>query len=504
MSPASIPTIPPVALDSDPGLEQLIERASLDELCKGVFALFGIPIRIISEDGTVYGIVDAQFELCRFTCEDPQGRTLCRSTVDSVRKSVPGRSEKAPNASPADPLLHPCFTGLLYRIDPILYDGRRLGRIVIGPYSPASSLEFEQAKRDLLPTLDGEKFKALSARVPRAKAETVQRIAMHLRGALELILFHAHKASLTASAHLVSVRESFRELSEKADRLQAAYHRLKEVDRLKSSLLATVSHELKTPLTSILGYSEMLSEGLVGPLNDEQREYLRTIHDRGIHLLNMITGLLDMSKLELGTLSMKRTNGKPLELAREVATTMLPIAKKQNVTLLFECTEDKFETRFDPVRLGQVITNVVENAIKFTPDGGKVLISDQIVESFDGDDGDVGFALMAVPKKFYELRVLDNGVGIPEHLRDRIFDAFYQVDSSSTRGHGGTGLGLAIAKRVVEAHGGSIEARANEPQGTIFVIRIPAPDASRKSMPSVALFPSSLPPEGTDTGEPYP
>ena len=162
-------------------------------------------------------------------------------------------------------------------------------------------------------------------KAPRAKPETVQRVARHLKAALDLILFSGHKTLLTSQMHLLSVRESFRELTEKNESLQEAYDRLRELDRLKSNFLATVSHELRrTPLTSIIGYGEMLAEGLAGPLNDEQKEFVGTIREKGEQLLELIQSLLDMSKLESGTMSVRRQVIRLEDVLTEVIKTLTP------------------------------------------------------------------------------------------------------------------------------------------------------------------------------------
>ncbi len=470
-------TLVPAAIDAALPIEELVDRDLLDELCQSLFALFGIPIRLFSAGGSTYGVVAHEHEFCTLVNTAKEGRAQCRATVDAVKAN-----------SPPSAVVHPCFTGLAYHIEPLEYEARVYGRVVIGPFAPAALREITPEGRTALAVLDGDKSATLLAKVPRAKPETVARVAAHLRTALDIILFNAHKTAVTSSTHLMSVRENFRELTEKNEKLQAAYNQLKEADRLKSSFLATVSHELKTPLTSILGYSEMLSEGIAGPLAEEQAEFVRTIHEKGTHLLAMITGLLDLSKLEIGTMRMRRENARIADILRDVCSTLLPHAKKKGVELVFDCKEEAFTVRVDPVRLQQVFTNIVENAVKFTEAGGSVRITDRIVEEDDGTDDEIGFAIMASKTSYVEVRVADTGLGIPEGERDRVFDAFYQVDSSSTREHGGTGLGLAIAKRVVLAHGGSIAIEGNTPRGTVFVVRIPSAEVARPSIPSVALF----------------
>jgi signal transduction histidine kinase len=286
--------------------------------------------------------------------------------------------------------------------------------------------------------------------------------------------------------HLASVRESYRQLEDKTSRLQEAFDRLKELDRLKSNFLATVSHELRTPLTSIIGYSEMLIEGLAGELKPEQHEFVKTIHDKGGQLLSLIMSLLDLGKLESGTMRLTpRTVGIESVLG-EVVSTLSPAARKKGVKLALELEPPLSEIRGDPERLRQVFLNLVENAIKFTPADGTVTLRACMAEG-DGAGGDEeGLTLLAPARAWLEVRVIDTGIGIPARERPKVFDAFYQVDSSSTREYGGTGLGLSIVKRLVEAHGGGIRIDENRPRGTVFVVSLPQPPPSAAEVVRVA------------------
>jgi signal transduction histidine kinase len=287
--------------------------------------------------------------------------------------------------------------------------------------------------------------------------------------------------------HLASVRESYRELEEKNGRLQEAFDRLKELDRLKSSFLATVSHELRTPLTSIIGYSEMLSEGLAGELNPEQREFVKTIHEKGGQLLSLIMGLLDLGKLESGTMRLS-TRIMGLEpVLREVISTLTPVALKKGVRLTLDVAAPISDLRGDPERLRQVFLNLVENALKFTPSGGEVTLRARMAEADSAEaGGDEGLTLLAPTHARVEVRVIDTGIGIPPRERLRVFDAFYQIDSSSTREFGGTGLGLSIVKRLVEGHRGAIRIEDNDPRGTVFVITLPQPEPTMAEASRVA------------------
>jgi signal transduction histidine kinase len=462
---ASGSTAPDPTLDGRMRLEELIDRAGLEELCRSFFALFGIPVRVYSSEQLLLADASKEHEVCAYVNTLGQGRLACGATVSAVR---------ANEGEGSGDVVHPCFTGNAYRIVPIDYDARRIGRIIIGPYLPATISEVPESLLKVDPSLDANKARSLLNKVPRAKEETVTRIASHLKRALDLILFSGHKALLTSQMHLASVRESYRELEDKTARLQEAYDRLKELDRLKSNFLATVSHELRTPLTSIIGYSEMLVEGIAGPLVPEQQEFVNTIHEKGGQLLGLITSLLDLSKLESGTMSVKKSVANVDELLEKVVSTLAPLARKKGIKLTAEVEPGIADLRADPERLRQVFLNLVENAIKFTPQDGSVsLRARKLGVDFEDEDA-TGFALLAPVHTRIEIRVTDSGIGIPQRERGRVFDPFYQVDSSSTREYGGTGLGLSIVKRLVDAHQGSIQIEDNVPQGTVFVVRLPS------------------------------
>jgi signal transduction histidine kinase len=459
-------------LDGRLRIEDLVDREGLDELCKSFHALFGIAVRIYSSEGALLADTPGEQELCAYVNGLPEGRKACAATVGAVRAHDPG--------DPGD-AVHPCFTGAAYRILALEYDGRRVGRLIIGPYLPAEVTEPPASLLRIDPGVDRARAQALLPRMPRAKTETITRIAKHFRGALDLILFSGHKAHVTTQLHLASVRESYRQLEDKTTRLQEAFDRLKELDRLKSNFLATVSHELRTPLTSIIGYSEMLTEGLAGELKPEQLDFVKTIHEKGGQLLSLIMGLLDLSKLESGTMRMTTRAVRIEAVLGEVQSTLAPTARKKGVALQVEIQGDVAELRGDPERLRQVFINLVENAIKFTPTGGSVTLSARMDAPESGVAGageEEGLALLAPTRARVEVRVKDTGIGIPPRERTKVFDPFYQVDSSTTREYGGTGLGLSIVKRLVEAHGGTIGIEDNEPTGTQFVVSLPQAPAA--------------------------
>ncbi len=444
-----------------PKLEELVSREALAELIGSVVELFRIPIRVYSETSGLLVDTAQEHEACKYVNSVFAGRSLCGSTVSAVKGLVPEEGD----------ISHPCFTGQKYRVVAVEYESRRIGRLVIGPYLPADLTEVPESLANVA-EVELEKVALVLVKSPRAKEETIRKLSEHVRRQLDLVLFSGHKTLLTSQMHLASVTESFREMQEKNRKLEDANQRLRELDRLKTNFLATVSHELRTPLTSIIGYGEMLAEGIAGELNKEQQEFVATIREKGEQLLGLISGLLDLSKLESGTLSVKKRPVTVRSVVDTAYTSVLINARKKGVILKTVVDDDVGEIVADPDRLRQVFINLCDNAIKFTPVDGTVTLSASMYKD-DMEDDDDGLALLGAVETKIEIRVSDTGIGIPAHERAKVFDAFYQVDSGSTREYGGTGLGLSIVKRLVEAHQGSIHIEGNKPNGTVFVVRFP-------------------------------
>jgi signal transduction histidine kinase len=229
----------------------------------------------------------------------------------------------------------------------------------------------------------------------------------------------------------------------------------KELERMKSNFLSVVSHELKTPLHSIKGFVDIILMGKTGPVTDLQRDFLGTVQEQTGHLQRLIEDLLEFSRLESGQVRLRPTPLPPAELAVIVVDKLAPLAQKKGLTLTANLPQNLPEIEADPMRLEQVLTNLVENAIKFTPEGGRVQVC----------GWDRGEAV--------EIAVIDSGIGVPAEERERIFERFYQVDSSARRRYKGTGLGLTICRHIVTQHGGHIWVEDAEGGGSAFHLVIP-------------------------------
>jgi len=453
-------------------LEDLVDREAMRGMVSSIEQVFGIPLRIVSNSGVSLASSSREAPLCAMINEEPVGRRACGAIVSEVKRL---------RVTSSDGASHGCFTGARYRVVPIEYEGGTIGRAILGPYLPPSV----ESVPDTLLAIEGvdpARAAELLPNMARATEAAAEQVAKHLVSVLDVILWSGHKALLTSKMHIASMRESYRELSEKNTALEQAYERQQELDKLKSNFLATISHELRTPLTSILGYSEMLVGGIAGELTGPQLDFVQIIHSKSDQLLKLIMSLLDLSKLESGTVMMRRSDVAIGSVLAEAASTVAPTASKKSVTLTVDAPADLPLVLGDPERLRQVFVNLGENAIKFTPPNGTVQIIARLMATQvdDGSADEPGMVLLAPLRQMVEVRVLDTGIGIPAPERDKVFDPFYQVDQSSTREHGGTGLGLSIVKRLVEAHHGTVHIEGNDPTGAVFVVRLPA---SRPSSP---------------------
>ncbi|HEY4177060.1 MAG TPA: HAMP domain-containing sensor histidine kinase [Kofleriaceae bacterium] len=308
---------------------------------------------------------------------------------------------------------------------------------------------------------DGERVGQLAAIGDKADAALDQTLTV-----LGLLIHHAHARDLAAMTHEQAMRATFAELTEHNLRLSRAVSRLEELDRLKSNFLATMSHELRTPLTSVIGYAEMMAEGLAGHVSHEQKEYLTTILGKADQLLGLITAVLDVSSLESGQLALERTQLSLAELVTNEVATFQAQAGRRGIAIQLETAGDAVVVG-DKKKIRQIVSSLLSNAVKFTPDRGNVGVAVR--------RGALGPETENAPPAI-QLVVVDSGIGISRDQVAKIFEPFFQVDSSSTRAFGGTGLGLTLAKAYVEAHGGRIWVDTQPGQGSTFVATFPLLD----------------------------
>ena len=237
---------------------------------------------------------------------------------------------------------------------------------------------------------------------------------------------------------------------------QVQNERLRELDRMKDEFIALVSHELRTPLTSIRGYLELLTdEAESAGLRGEQRSWLQVIDRNAERLVALVEDLLLSAQAHAGSLALTRVEFDVGAILRQCALACAPTATARGVEL--SCTADSdLRVSGDPVRIGQVIDNLISNALKFTPAGGRV----DLRGARNGDD--------------VRIEVADTGMGVPEEAQDLVFDRFFRTAQAQAKAIAGAGLGLSIAKAIVEAHQGRISFTSTEGEGTTFVVELPA------------------------------
>jgi len=249
--------------------------------------------------------------------------------------------------------------------------------------------------------------------------------------------------------------------------LELSNRRIQEADRLKSEFLANMSHELRTPLNAVIGFSELLLEKIPGPVTPDQEQCLQDILSAGQHLLMLINEILDLSKVEAGKMPLSYSILDVGSLAAEIQTLFKPILEKKDQELLVDIRQARHKVYTDPHKLKQVLINLLSNAHKFSPVGSRIWL---------GINRRPGHHVFSVT---------DEGVGIPEEKQKLVFEAFRQLDGTTSRSQEGTGLGLTLCQRFTELLGGVITLRSTVGRGSTFTVYLP-------EEPEKALAPSDV------------
>ncbi len=253
------------------------------------------------------------------------------------------------------------------------------------------------------------------------------------------------------------LKRSLRKLEQRSSELSASNAELTRLAQAKDEFLATMSHELRTPLNAVLGLAEVIKRGLDGPVTDKQQRHLDTILKSGNHLLRLIEDILDIATIESGGLSLAEQPVDLRELCGECMQVVEPGAAPMNHRLYLEFDDAVKGVVCDPRRLKQVLINLLNNAIKFTPQGGSIGLEVR----GDREAGQI------------RLTVSDTGIGIANDKLQLLFQPFQQIDSSSTRSYEGTGLGLALVYRLTDLHGGSVSVESTPGEGSRFTVVLP-------------------------------
>lgn len=245
------------------------------------------------------------------------------------------------------------------------------------------------------------------------------------------------------------------EIEKKTRQLEEQNKELEKASRAKSEFLARMSHELRTPLNVIMGFAELMLDEVPGKINEEQRQCLEDILNSSRDLLGLINEVLDLSKVEAGKVELKLKNINLSEVVQSVASAMMALISQRKQSLELKLDKGLPPLRADEARLRQVLFNLLGNASKFTPDGGRIMVEAQ------ARDG------------FCQISVSDNGLGIRKEELSQIFEPFYQAEASLARERRGTGLGLTLVKEIVEMHGGRIWVESEYGKGSNFIFTLP-------------------------------
>ena len=321
------------------------------------------------------------------------------------------------------------------------------------------------AERAASALIGGGKAVIVAPDDPSVSAEDSLAVPVMVAGEEESVLVVARRdaefldtqAALGAvAAQLAMALERQRLLAreqEAARALSEQMERLRELDVMKDQFVSSVSHELRTPLTSIVGYMELLLDGEAGEVSEDQEHFLGIIGRNCDRLTRLVDDILFVARVDAGRLSLHLEDIDIVDVVTKTVESLRPVAARKDLTLKLDAELDRLELHADPVRIGELLDNLMSNAIKFTPEGGVVTV---VVAH---DDGTV------------RLEVRDTGVGIPPEEVQKLFERFFRASTSSVAS--GTGLGLSITKSIVEAHRGKIWVESTLGEGTTFLVDLP-------------------------------
>lgn len=351
------------------------------------------------------------------------------------------------------------------KIKKYLYEKKILDEIN-QPLLVDKSIPLDTAKRELLEIFNLSSFCIVPIISQEAKVGLIV-VGADLpyskvtEGDLEILSILAGQiASGVENARLYEeLWQSHQELEQRVARrtkeLALANEKLKKIDKLKSEFVSAVSHELRTPLTSIKGYAAILMAGKLGAVPESVKARLEKINKHSDSLTSLVNDLLDISRIESGKVEMKLERLHLKDVVDDVVDIMAPQIKGKKIRLSIEIPENINTCMADKTQLGRVFTNLLGNAIKFTPEKGEITVKAKETE------------------KFLQIDVQDSGIGISEESLEKIFDEFYRVDNEVNQKIKGTGLGLSLVKRIIEAHGGKIWANSKPGKGSTFSFTLP-------------------------------
>lgn len=401
------------------GLRELLDQGSLDDVLSSFYSLFQIPIRVLDDEGRALAKNRKQPALDVYLAELPGVSVRLRQVYEALRTGEPGDDGQFSLS---------CFTGASYHVAAIAHDGRRIGRVVLGPFlAGASPVMVPNELKECAPQLDLARTEELLAALPRVREETVRAISRHLGVVLDALIFAGYRAHLTESMHLSAVQESFRELADKAELLQQAERRIREIDRSRSSFLAEVADDLSVRLEQ----------------HDEAR------------LRELARQLSDLAHLERGALPLSRQRVAPATLLSEVQAE-LRWRDGVKIELALPAPESLPAIWADPERLRQALTLLAR------PPSGRVpapLRLEAVRREAPGAAQSGAWVLFGTPP--------------PSVLEFRIIHGQRHAAELEQGLPGSSQLAHAVASRLAEAHGGGVRVEEQAPMGAAFILTLP-------------------------------
>jgi len=242
-----------------------------------------------------------------------------------------------------------------------------------------------------------------------------------------------------------------------------------EMEKVKAEFQSMISHELRTPLTAIKGAVENFLRGVLGDVTDQQKTFLEMIMRNVDRQAELVNGILDLAKLDAKMMTPRKAMVDPVYIVRLTFETFQYVCQEKGIKLQMDLPPEIPKVYADATMLTQIMDNILSNAVKFTPKGGRIVVKVFKAVSEDGEDS-VAFS------------VADSGIGVPEHLRERIFESYFQADSGMQRQYKGTGLGLSISRQMAELHNGTLRCQSAPNGGSLFVLTIPLNTSRRKKV----------------------
>jgi len=320
------------------------------------------------------------------------------------------------------------------------------------------------------PGLDARAAWEKTVRFRKMSPTLAEKVARNLATVIEVMSFVGFKGQMTTDMHVESITEAYAELEAKNKALEASVHTLQGLNEERSTFLARISDQVKKPLTNLIGYAEMLAEGIGGDVTEDQTEFLGTMIAQGELILGLAETMDELSLIERGQINIAPHSASIEELLMSVLDFGQKQGELHDVEVeILPADPDLPKLWVDEDRIRSILLRIIDNAVKFTPAGGRVVIS--AFGEDDITDGD------PVPPGFVALAVTDSGIGVSPAYHDQLFHPFYSVHGAESA-YTGTGVGLTIAAAYAEAHGGKILVQSKPNAGSTFSILLPTSPSS--------------------------